>query len=507
MRKKIIIPIIIAIIIVISTIAIITQKKSNKYNYKIEEIKTYNYYITKNNENYGVIDKEGKTIIEPKYVNIIIPNPEKDIFICYTDSEKTETLNAKGEKLFTQYEETQPIKLKNVASTLSYEKSVLKYKKDGLYGIMNFDGKIITQNIYSTIENLQPTEGKLLVSIEGKYGVIDIKGNLLVKTEYDKISSDGYYTKKYEYKKSGFITTNKTDDGFKSGYITYDGKTILETKYNEIERISKEDDNNIYLINSENGKYGLYKNTKKVIENEYQSISYEDSGIVILQKNKKYGAASLDGKIIINVENDNIESRGIYIYAKSSNNKVYDTSGNELDINFNRTIYKTESEEYQISTLLNNNITYYGIIDKNGNKLVNENYRYIEYLYKNYFIATDENGNLGVINSNGKIILDMKYSSLQKIKGKNIIQAVEKDTDVSNFYSKEMQEILKISKPNIQIEEEYIVISNDKEENYLDNDGNKIQDITSLQKSNYPKQIGDYKKEQLTIEDVYYVKK
>ena len=236
---------------------------------------------------------------------------------------------------------------------------------------------------------------------------------------------------------------------------------------------------------------------------------YDDNDIIILQKNKKYGVAKLDGKIIVEVEQDSIESKGIYLYAKAgTNNKVYDNQGNVVDINYNRTVYKTENSDYQISTILNNNITYYGIIDKDGNKLVDENYRYIEYLYGTYFVATDDNGNLGVINSNGKVVLDMKYSSLQKIKGKNIIQAVEKGQNTSEFYSSEMKEIAKIEKPGVQTEnDDYIIIIDNEEKMYFDNNGNKIQDTSKLKKENYPDKIGDYSKEQVTLENVYYIKK
>ena len=146
-------------------------------------------------------------------------------------------------------------------------------------------------------------------------------------------------------------------------------------------------------------------------------------------------------------------------------------------------------------------------MDKNGNKLVDENYRYIEYLYKNYFIATNENGNLGVINSNGKVILDMKYGSLQKIKGKNIVQAVEAGTDKSEIYSIDMNNVLTMSKANIQVQKDYIIISNENEKIYLDENGNQIQDETRIQNKSFPEEIGDYKKEQVTIENVYYIKK
>ena len=101
----------------------------------------------------------------------------------------------------------------------------------------------------------------------------------------------------------------------------------------------------------------------------------------------------------------------------------------------------------------------------------------------------------------------MKYSSCQKIKGKNIIQASEENSEISEFYSSDMREIIKITKPTVRIEDDYIEISNDKEKIYLDNNGNKIQDTTSLKKQNYPEEIGEYKKEQITLENVYYIKK
>ena len=508
MKKKILIAILI-ILIILAGIFIAQKINTQKYNYEIASVEEYNYYIYQENDLYGIIDKDGKKVIDANYTNIVLPNPQKDVFVCY-NGQKTEIINSKNEKIFTEYEDIEPIKLKSVASTLAYEKSTLIYCKDGLYGLINTDGKKITDNIYDSIENLSPTEGKMLVSKNDKYGVIDIKGNTIVKTEYDKILSDGYYTEKDQYKKSGFIVYVKTDDGYKCGYISYKGKTILDTKYGEIERINKEDDKNIYLIASENGKNGLYKNSKNIIQNEYQAMTYyDDNDIIILQKNKKYGVAKLDGKIIVEVEQDSIESKGIYLYAKAgTNNKVYDNQGNVVDINYNRTVYKTENSDYQISTILNNNITYYGIIDKEGNKLVDENYRYIEYLYGTYFVATDDNGNLGVINSNGKVVLDMKYSSLQKIKGKNIIQAVEKGQNTSEFYSSEMKEIAKIEKPGVQTEnDDYIVIIDNEEKMYFDNNGNKIQDISKLKKENYPDKIGDYSKEQVTVENVYYIKK
>ena len=66
---------------------------------------------------------------------------------------------------------------------------------------------------------------------------------------------------------------------------------------------------------------------------------------------------------------------------------------------------------------------------------------------------------------------------------------------------------LTIKKANINILEEYIIVSNEIEKVYLDNKGNIIKDTTKLKQINNPEKIGEYEKEQFSIEKIYYVKK
>ena len=174
MKKKIIIFAII-ILIIIGIIFGIKKINNSKITYELSKVNSFEFLQYYENNQYGVIDKQGNTIISAKFKKIVIPNPEKDIFVCYDENENTKILNSEGEELYTEYNKVEPIKLKNVASVLCYEKSVLKYEKDGLYGLIDFNGKKVTKNIYNSIENLQSTEGKLLVSKNGKYGIINIK--------------------------------------------------------------------------------------------------------------------------------------------------------------------------------------------------------------------------------------------------------------------------------------------------------------------------------------------
>ena len=503
MKKAITTILIVFVIIIVGLI--IKQVINNKFNDETEKIE-FNYFVFKENEKYGVIDKDGNIILNPEYTDVIIPNPGKDVFLC--ENEKgSELINSKKESLFKEYDEIELIKLNNLTSTLSYEINALKYKKNGLYGLIDYKGNKITENIYESIENINPTEGKFIVKQNKKAGIIDFNGNILVPIQYDFIISDEYFTDKDEYNKSGFITLNVANDGYKYGYINYKGKKVLENKYNEINRIPNQEDE-ILLIVSENGQKALYNSSKKILEHEYASISYEeDSNLLIVQKNKKYGVFSLDGKKIIDINYDDIESKGIYLYAKmQSQNKVFDVQGKEIDMNFNKTIYKTENEDYKISIVLNNDITYYGVVNREDKTIIEERYRYLEYLYGKYFIVADESGNLGVIDSNNQVVLDLKYNSLQRIKGKNMVQAIEKDSKVVEVYSQNMNKIVSSKDASIHLEKEYIVVSINSDNKYFDNNGEEINDIKNFVKNDFPQEIGEYKKKQSAIEHIYYEK-
>ncbi|NLC88297.1 MAG: hypothetical protein GX682_06010 [Clostridiaceae bacterium] len=219
-KKYIIIPIII-LTIIISIIVGLMFINYNDKSYDIENVTVFSYFKLYENEKYGIIDAKGNTLVEAKYDNIDIPNPSKPVFIVYSnyDSQKgeyeTQVINEKNEKILTQYEQVLPITLKESNSSLPYEKSVLVYKENNKYGIIDFKGKKITNALYNSIESLLYKEGCLIVKKEEKYGIINIKGKDVVKTEYDSITADGYYDEETKYKKAGFIVGQKKNEGYR----------------------------------------------------------------------------------------------------------------------------------------------------------------------------------------------------------------------------------------------------------------------------------------------------
>ncbi len=507
MKKNPIIVIVLLIIIVVVGILINNKIESKKLQYAISNVEVYKYIKYKEKENFGVIDRDGNIIVDASYKNIEIPNPEKDLFVCYIDEENSEVLNSKKEKLFTEYDKIESIKLKNIATTLCFEKSVLKYKKDNLYGLIDFNGKKLTQNEYDSIENLQSTEGKFIVSKNEKYGVININGKVLVQTKYDQISTDEYRLEENDFTKSGFIVSNTTDEGYRYGYIDYKGKKILNNEYNDIIRVK--DLNDIYLIASKNGQYGLYKGNKQIIKHEYQSIIYTENGAFILEKNGQFGIANKKGEIKVETKYTQIEDNGIYLYAQNSkDNDVYDIEGNKKDISYSKSVFETENQNYRITTLINNDVPYYGIENVQGQTLVENTYNYIEYAYGDFFIVEDKNEKYGVINANGRVILDIKNDLIQKIRNKNMIQISSRKNNKTKIYSSKMEEVVSIKSATIQNEDNFVKIYNKNEQIFLDKQGNKIDENSEIVKNDLnkklPQKINKFKKQQITLDDVFY---
>lgn len=477
MKKKniIIITILLIIIIAIAGHFIAQKIQQDNRKYEIETISEYKYFVLKENDQYGVIDAKGNKIIETKYENVIIPNPQKEVFICYENND-TKVINEKGEEIYTEYENIEPLRLKNILSDLMYEKSTLKYSQNGKYGIIDINGKKITNAIYDEIDTLQTKEGELLVKKDGKYGVINIKGATLVKPQYDKIEADKFYEEESGYKKSGYIVSKTTEEGYRYGYVNLERKEIIEVKYNDLYRITEINSDDIYVICAENGKYGLLKNDKQIISNEYQSLIYNESNNTITAlKGKKYGVISIEGKVIVPFEYKQIDITGDYIYARTTdeNVKIFGANGQETNMSENTAIINVDNTDYKIYIDTIDGKTTYSIY-QNGENITKNEYTYIQYLYDNYFIACKTNGKLGVIDNEEKTKIEFNYNSIQKIENTKILQAVSNDTKMTEIYSEKMEKISELKDATIENNKEYLKIYNEEETKYISLEGKEV---------------------------------
>ena len=477
MNKKIrwiIIGIVAVIIIAISIMAIINEVQ---LHYKVEEISEYNYFTLEQNQKYGVIDKNGNIVIEAEYEAVQIPNPSKAIFVCvkkYNENTKeyeTVVYNEKKEVLFSNYKNVQSISIYTNVNSTPYEKSVLTYKENGKYGLINLEGKQITKPVYDEISSINYKEGTFLVKQNELEGIINMKGKVIIKCEYESVTSDNYYSENGYNKQAGFIVSKKTEDGYRYGYVNYRGTIILNPIYTQLERVTEiANEKGVYFIAFKNGQAGLLKNNKEILNYEYEDIQYNVLGsIFITKRNGKYGAVNLEGTTVLYPEYDNVYTGGMYLNAlKDKDIFIFDLNGNKIETNeVSKT--KTENANYYITIDKNNK---YKVVDSKDNIIIDKDYTYIEYLPGDYFIV-ERDSKSGIIDSNGKSVIELKYDSISRINETDILQ-MEKDKNIA-LYNLNMKEIVSMDNAivkEVKDEKAYILLYSDTDFKYLDKNGN-----------------------------------
>lgn len=416
------------------------SKLFNKESTTQEKAVVLRYFPVYTNEKWGVIDSKGNIIIEPEYEEyIVIPDNTKPLFICTYDVDyekntyKTKVLNEKNEIVITDYDSIEAFENYDINNNLWYESDRLKVCKEGKYGITDFNGKVIVECEYDSLETLKGVDNVLLSKKNRKYGIIDNVGSVIIDNKYTSIEpiSDRY--------EDGYIVK---DDDEKYGVISYSKSVVLENKYDDIK--------NVYG----NGKYYIVKqnNTWKIVDTdgkEYLNGKYDDiisinNDNAIVKSKNKYGVVSIsEEKNILDVNYDNIvyATGNNYIVNQNSKFGIMDINGNKLiDFKYSNivyiesaNIYETTNEDYKSDLLdseLNVKLSNIIVSELNENKgyiKVNDNGEYKYYNFKfeqkeskealsgnTIFLSKNEEGKYGFVDRNGNVVVNYIYDDARE---------------------------------------------------------------------------------------------
>ena len=410
------------------------SKKTSKSSISIS-----NSYITiYSNDKWGVINSKGDTIIEPIYDEmVVIPNSSRGIFIVQENvnlDDGTYTSKAIDEKqnnLFTSYDTVEALQNIDANGNVYYDKNALKVSKDGLYGLINFNGKELIAPEYTSITPLEGVENSFITEKDNLKGLVDDSGNIIIANQYADIKP---LTNSYE---DGYIVKN---DSSKYGVITYDKKQVLECKYDEIENVTG---NNFYVV-KENGKLEIIDKDSNVIANSGfdEVVSINGDNIIIKQKSK-YGIIYSDGSEVLANNYDDLKYAfdNNYIAKQDGKYGIISTTGEtKLDFKYDSISYMSDEGFIEAnnpdgtSDLINQQFETKctGIVSEintsNNYIRLRENGEYKFYTFQ--LNSTDEqtifpahtlylskqNGKYGFVNSKGEVIVNYIYddATMQK---------------------------------------------------------------------------------------------
>lgn len=400
---------------------------------KPKEVSTITTYFTVfSNNKWGVIDNKGKIVIETNYDEmIIIPDNTKDLFICTYDVNyetgeyKTKVLDKNGKEILTNYELVEAVENYDV-NNVWYENQILKYKKDGKVGLIDFSGNQIVPAEYDKIYAMQGIQKSIIIEKDGLCGLVNNSlGEIIIEPKYAEILSLG---QTYE---NGYIVKN-TDSYY--GIITTDKKEILECKYDKIYHVTG---NEMYVVTEGGKDKVINKSGEEILTTGFEEIIAIDAEYMVIKNNNKYGVINLQGESKIPCEYDmlSLAFDKIYIAKKDGKYGLISIDNTTL-VNFkyaNMTYRKAanfieaDTENYKtdiIDSSLNIVMTDVIISEVNTEKgymrvRVNENYKYYNFQFEekksqevmptNTLFLVKENGKYGYENKNGERIVDCIY--------------------------------------------------------------------------------------------------
>lgn len=436
MKKKWIFLIVIVVIIIAVVLIsfFVSKKKQMDRDYELFSVTEFLYYPLEIDEKFGVIKRDGTVIIDAKYDDVQIPNNDKAIFV-FRNGDSYIVLNDKQEELYTKVGEVSAIAGVSSTGEKVYNNTVLKYKENNKYGLLNFDGAKLTEAVYESMESLNDKYGEILVEKDGKLGVINIKGVVLVDCKYDYIKGDGYF-KDSSYKEGGYIVGNKARGGYVYGYLDKNAKDIIKVGQESIYRVTEIESNDIYLVARENGRYALYKGNENLTDYKYIDMFYNNgTGTFTVQKNKSYGLINLDGKTVIPEQYEELIVVGIFAWA----------SKDGVDFTFDLNGVKQENSQFVSLQMTSTD---------------------------RFYISIDENYMYGITDLDKKVVVQNKYDYIEEMPNSGLLIATS-GNDVT-VYSAGITELVSVSNAELKNVGDYIQITNNEESYFLTVDGRKV---------------------------------
>lgn len=312
---------------------------------------------------------------------------------------------------------------------IEYKNGGYIVQKNGKYGFYSTAGKEILECNYSFIdpvshiwekENNQEHFILIIADEKNKYGLMSEKKQL-VPCNYDEIKSMFYYGSYYLIQKDG-----------KVGVVNEEGDIIVPLKYESIFSISKGQSSEeslvnfydfanyysniepVFLVKDEKGNYGVCGADKKmVLSVEYSYIKRNSDGSFIVQdRNKKMGLWSALGEQILPAIYTSISSP-VEDSVIARRDKIYSLYG--LD----RTLY----QEYQSISG-----KYYYCNEYNLQPVADEN----------IIIISNSDGKVGILDRKGKQICDFIYDQIKNYisnyRNRNEITYCTELPEKSKFY-------------------------------------------------------------------------
>ena len=299
--------------------------------------------------------------------------------------------------------------------------------KDGKWGVIDNNGNVIIDlNYDEMIVVPDKTVDLFIVTYDTNYEDGSYKTKVLDKNGKEKLSNfynvqaiENYNSNEVWYE-NDILKYQK--DG-KLGLINFSGKEIVPAEYDKIYAIPGIQKS---IIIEKDGLRGLVSNTlgEIIINPDYAEITSltdtYDNGYLVKNKDSYYGVITADKKVILECKYDKIDSvtgNDMYVVTESGKTKLIKKDGTTV----------LEDGFDEITSIDGDNVIIkkgdkYGVISVTGENIIPAKYDELKFVFDSNYIAK-KNDKYGIINAKNEEVLEFKYVSMTYRKEANFIEA------------------------------------------------------------------------------------
>ena len=347
--------------------------------------------------------------------------------------------------------------------------------KDKKQGLMNTEGKIITEPYYDDITPNRK-EDMFSVKLNGKYGYINAKGQVIVSPQYDEgysfedglalvcmkdnnkrrnigyINTKGVVVIPLKYNAGGFFkeglsAMKKASTGLIEDlyiYLDVNGNQAIKTAFGSAQNFNE----GFAVVSNSDYEYGVInkkgelvvpfkyyyiaefkdgfarvelekkmgfidKTGKEIVPIIYDdAISFSD-GVASVKKNGKRGFVDATGKLIIPTvfDYDYGFHSGTALVSKADKWGLIDKTGKEIIPIMYDVVYNL-TPDHSLFKVKENNKIY--LVDKNNRKITKTGFDDIG-LFAGEYAIVEENKKKGLINKKGEIVVPLKYDVITEV--------------------------------------------------------------------------------------------
>jgi len=267
--------------------------------------------------------------------------------------------------------------------------------KEGKWGMLAPDGNILLDCAYDGIDFLEKTNKSILriQKNEEKYGLIDTLGQVTVNLFYDEIGA--YCDDRLAVKRNGLW-----------GFVDTEGREVIPCKYRRVNNFSES-----YAVVKLRTKWGLIdKQGKVIIDFNYTRLGNVRNGLLWVYTNKGIGFMDVKEQMRIapsfrkafDFEN------GVARVSEKNRFKLIAPNGAYVSSNSFAQIEAFDDNGLAIVRFKGTKVKY-GLIDQTGKVVSKNKYNKVE-AFEQGLAKVRIKGNYGFVNENGNLVVPAIYS-------------------------------------------------------------------------------------------------